>query len=102
MDTVGPAQTLIWPDSRVYLSTKSSAAKARLVSDIETLIVYSGIPQTQGLPSRSWGFNSQLVLLHRKICVSLPQLHHLSGSVLVLTPPLRVCRPQASDPCPGE
>ena len=72
MDTVGPAQTLICPDYHVYLPIKSSAAKARLVSDVETLIVYSGIPQTQDLPSRSWGFDSQLVLLHGKICISLP------------------------------
>ena len=46
--------------------------KARLVSIVETLVVYSGIPWTQYLPSQSQGFNPQLVQIHRKISVRLP------------------------------
>ena len=69
MGSVEPAQTLTWPDSLVYLS---SPGKARLVSIVGTLVVYSGIPQMQDLPSRSQGLNPQLVQLHRKISIPLP------------------------------
>ena len=72
MGTVGPAQTLTWPDSHVYLPPKSTAVKTRLVSIVGTLVVYSGIPQMQDLPSQSLGFNVRLVQLHRKISIPLP------------------------------
>ena len=55
MGTVGTAQTLTWPNSCVYLSPKSTAAKVRLVSVVGVLIVHSDILQMQGLPSRSRG-----------------------------------------------
>ena len=72
MSTVGAVQTLTSPNSHVYLSPKSTAAKARPVSVVGALVVYSSIPQTQGLPSRSWGFNPWLVQLQREISVPLP------------------------------
>ena len=72
MGSVEPAQTLTSPDSHMYLSLESSAGKARLVSIVGTLVVYSGIPQTPDLPSLSQGFNPQLAQLHRKISIPLP------------------------------
>ena len=68
---MGPAQTLTWPESCVYLPPESTAAKARLFSVVGTLIVYSDIPQTQDLPSQSWGLNLQLVQLHGEISLPL-------------------------------
>ena len=71
MGTVGPAQTLTWLDSHMYVPSNSSAVKARSVSIVGTLIVYSGIPQRLDLPSQSWGFNPWLVQLHGKISIPL-------------------------------
>ena len=47
-----------------------------------------------------WGFNLLLLRLHGKISFSLLCLHSSWGSALVLAPPLRVGRPQASAPHP--
>ena len=96
MGTVGPAQTLTWPNSCVCLPPKSTG------SIVGTLIFYSGIPQMQGLPSRSWGFNPLFLWLHGESSLSLPWLHHPWGSALVLAPPLHVGHPQASVPHPGK
>ena len=102
MGTVGPAQTLTWPNCHVYLPPNSTGAKARLVSVVVTLIVYLGIPQMQDLPNQSWGFNPRLVQLQGKIPLPLPQSHCPWSSALVLAPPLCGHYPQASVPCPGE
>ena len=67
-------------------------------SILETFIVYSVIPQMQGLSSWLWGFNPLLLRLHGKISLSLLCSHSSWGSALVLTPPLNVGHPQASVP----
>ena len=70
------------------------------VSILGTVVVYSGIPQMQGLPSQFWGFNPLLLRLLREISLSLLCLHRSWGSALVLVPPLHVGCPQASVPPP--
>ena len=66
---VGPAQTLSWPNSHVYLPLKSSTTEARLVSVVGTLI-YSDIPQKQDLSSQLQEFNLQFRQLHIRDCYS--------------------------------
>ena len=102
MSTVGPAQTLIGPDTCVYLPPKSTVAPKSTASIVGTIVIYSGIPQIQGLPSVLRGFNPLLLGLHGDISLCLLWSHSPWGSVLVLVPPLCVGCPQASVPCPGK
>ena len=53
----------------MYLSPKYTAAKARLVSVVGTLVVYSDMPQMQDLLTRLQGSNPRLVLLQGEISV---------------------------------
>ena len=56
LGTVGSAQTLIWFYSSLYLLPKSTIApKVNILKYGGTLIVYSDIPQMQGLPSQLQG-----------------------------------------------
>ena len=48
MGTVVAVQTLSWPNSHIYLPPKYTAAKARPVSVVGSLIVLSGILQLLG------------------------------------------------------
>ena len=69
-------------------------------STLGIFIVYSGIPQMQGLSSWLWGFNLLLLRLHGEISLSLPCSHSSWCSALVLPLPLHVGRPRASVPHP--
>ena len=80
MGTVGPAQTLTWPNSCVYLPPTSTAS-------IVGKLIFSDIPQMQGLPSRLWGFNQHPLRLHREISLPLLWSHHPWSSAFVLAPP---------------
>ena len=51
------------------LPPKSTAARAGPFSFAGTLIVYSDIPQTQGLPSLLQGFKMQLVQLMKRFLI---------------------------------
>lgn len=53
---VGPAQTLTWLNSHVFLPLTSIIIEARLVSVVGTLI-YPYIPQRQDLSSKLQEFN---------------------------------------------
>ena len=71
MGTVGPVQTLIWPNSCMYLLPKSTAMKARLVSivriltSIQVFLIYR-IYQA---------YLRDFVKLYRKISIALPKSH---------------------------
>ena len=71
------------------------------VSTVGTL-VYSCMPQIQGLPSWLRGFNLLLLQLHRDISLSLLWSHGPSCSALILALPLHVGHPQGSVPHPGK
>lgn len=66
---VGPAQTLTWPNSHVFLPLTSIIIEARLVSVVGTLI-YPCIPQKQDLSSKLQEFNLQFRQLHIRDCYS--------------------------------
>lgn len=101
MGTVGPAQTVTWPKSHMYLPPKSTAAKARWVSVVGTLTGYSDIPKMQDLLSRLQEFNPWFAQLHGEISVPLHATLPL-GSAWILAPTLLVWHPQGSVPHPGE
>ena len=58
---VGTAQVLIWSYSCVFLPLMSTAIRTSVFSFVGALNVLLCIPYTQSLPSRSCGFNLQLV-----------------------------------------
>ena len=60
---VGPAQTLIWSSSCVFLPPMSVAARTSVFSFVGVLNAFLYIPLTQSLPSWPCGFNLQLIQL---------------------------------------
>ena len=69
-------------------------------SIFRTVVVRSGIPHMQGLPSPLQGFSLLLLRLHGEISLSLLCSHRSCGSASVLAPPLHVGRPQTPVSCP--
>ena len=57
LGTVGPARTLIWFYSSLYMLPKSTVAPKVNILKYRGTLVYSDIPQMQGLPSQFQGLS---------------------------------------------